>query len=478
MVYTSRRTLLKGIAVTSLAPSLLTACQRPESARLPDAWQMAQQIRQRIQAPTIPNQEFDVRQFGAVGDGQHDSSEAINDAVQAASTAGGGRVLIPEGIFITGPIHLEDNIELHISDQATLKFVTDPDRYLPAVLTRWEGVELMGLSPLIYAHGKQNIAVTGGGVLDGSADEKTWWPWKWAETEDNPHTQHPARAALFTDAENGVPVADRLYAKEAYLRPPFIQFYACDRILIEDVTIKESPFWLINPVLSSNITVRGVTCHSYGPNNDGCNPESCTDVLIENCLFDTGDDCIAIKSGRNADGRRINTPSKNIVVANCNMKAGHGGVVMGSELSGGIENVFVENCQMSSPELWSSIRIKTNAMRGGFVRNINVRNIDIGTVRDMLLINFYYEEGLDGDYVPDVRNVRIQDVHCANAQRILNVRGFDHAKINDLALENVTIDHAAKPSIVENVGSVSLKNMKVDGRTIQQLSDLDTEPAA
>ena len=200
--------------------------------------------------------------------------------------------------------------------------------------------------------------------------------------------------------------------------------------------------------------------------------------MIENCLFDTGDDCIAIKSGRNADGRRINTPSKNIVVANCNMKAGHGGVVMGSELSGGIENVFVENCQMSSPELWSSIRIKTNAMRGGFVRNINVRNIDIGTVRDMLLINFYYEEGLDGDYVPDVRNVRIQDVHCANAQRILNVRGFDHAKINNLTLENVTIDHAAKPSIVENVGSVSLKNMKVDGRTIQQLSDLDTEPAA
>lgn len=476
MTNKTRRILLKSLATTSLAPGVfLSGCTTLEQTLVPDKWTMASDIRARIKLPKIPKVDFLVTDFGALGDGKTDCSHAIKESIEACSAAGGGRVVVPAGVFMSGPIHLDNRIELHVQKGATLSFITDPDRYLPAVFTRWEGVEFMGLSPLIYAFGKSDVAITGQGTLFGGADDEHWWPWKGGKKPVSPQNQKKARTQLFAEAEAGVPPEQRLYAKDAYLRPPFIQLYQCNNILIEDVTITGSPFWLINPVLSNSITVRGVTCHSYGPNNDGCNPESCNDVLIENCLFDTGDDCIAIKSGRNADGRRINVPSQNIVVSNCNMKAGHGGVVMGSELSGGIRNIFVENCQMSSPDLWSSIRIKTNAMRGGYVSNVNVRDIDIGTVRDMILINFFYEEGDNGPFTPQVSGLQFENMHCADAKRILNVRGFKHAQISDILLSNITIDHAEKASIVENVDRIRFIKMRVDNSDVNQLSDLRLE---
>ncbi|RBP53015.1 glycoside hydrolase family 28 protein [Arenicella xantha] len=474
-----RRAVLTGLTGASIAPSFFIAgCAKSTPQSPNDPWLLATSIRARIQLPIIPDSEFVITDFGAKGDGKHDNTGAISRAIAAATKAGGGRVTVPEGTFMTGPIHLQDRIDLHVKKGATLSFIPEPDRYLPAVFTRWEGVEFMGLSPLIYAYGKSDIAVSGQGRLVGGADDTHWWPWKGIKNPTSETNQNSARKQLFIEAEQGVPPEQRDYAKGAYLRPPFIQFYKCNNILIEDVTITASPFWLINPVLSNSITVRGVTCHSYGPNNDGCNPESCNNVLIENCLFDTGDDCIAIKSGRNADGRRINVPSQNIIVANCSMKAGHGGVVMGSELSGGIKNIFVEHCKMSSPDLWSSIRIKTNAMRGGGVTNLNVRHIDIGTVRDMLLINYYYEEGEAGDFTPVVNGLTFDHIHCANAQRILNVRGFKHAQIQNIALNHITIDHAEKPSIVENVSDIRFQNMSVDGKAINSLDDLATETAS
>src|SRR5205823_3301880 len=182
-----------------------------------------------------------------------------------------------------------------------------------------------------------------------------------------------------------------------YLRPNFIQPYRCRNVLIEGVTIVRSPMWEINPTLCTNVTVRGVTINSHGPNNDGCDPDSCRDVLIEGCTFDTGDDCIAIKSGRNADGRRLHVPSENIIVRGCRMKDGHGGVTVGSEISGHVRNVFAENCRMDSPNLETALRIKNNAARGGLLENFYFRNLTIGQViHAVVTIDFNYEEGARG----------------------------------------------------------------------------------
>lgn len=472
-----RRDVLKLLAGAAMAPVMLSAGYRAG----PDPWDLSGLIRARIKAPSIPARDFKITDFGAVGDGLADCTKAIADAIAGAGAAGGGRVVVPPGVFRTGPVHLESHIGLHLEKDATLSFIPEAERYLPAVFTRWEGMEFMGLSPLIYAYGKTDLAITGEGTLDGGADETHWWPWAGkgiAEIPDVRFTQKAARDRLFTDAEAGVPPEDRHYAEGAYLRPPFIQLYRCQNILIEGVTITRSPFWLINPVLSNSVTVRGVTCNSFGPNNDGCDPESCKDVLIEDCIFDTGDDCIAIKSGRNADGRRVGVASENIIVSNCEMKAGHGGVVMGSELSGGIRNVFVENCRMSSPDLERGIRIKTNAMRGGGVENLNVRKLEVGTVQDLFVINFYYEEGENGPFSPVVRNINFQDVHCENAERVMDMRGFGHAPIRDVRLVNVTVDTATKPSRVVNVQELNFDAVSVNGKAVRKLDDLALEPSA
>ena len=469
-----RRDVLKLMAGAAIAPMLLTAGCRSQN----DPWNVTKLIRARIKLPVVPDRDFDITDFGALGDGRTDCTGAIANAVAAASASGGGRVIVPPGVFMTGPVHLESHINLHVEKEATLSFIPEPERYLPEVFTRWEGVELMGLSPLIYAFGKTDVAITGTGTLNGGATDTLWWPWKgkWkGKFEDSELTQQKARDRLLADAEAGVAPEDRHYADGAFLRPPFIQTYNCRNVLVEGVTITQSPFWLINPVLSTSVTVRGVTCKSFGPNNDGCNPESCKDVLIEDCVFDTGDDCIAIKSGRNADGRRVGVASENIIVSNCEMKAGHGGVVMGSELSGGIKNIFAENCRMSSPDLERGIRIKTNAMRGGGVENLNVRNIEVGTVRDLFVINFYYEEGENGPFIPVVRDINFHDIHCVNAERVMDIRGFEHALIRDVSLVNITVDKAAKPSRVSNVEGMNFENVTVNGNPVARLGDLPLE---
>ena len=469
-----RRDVLKLLASAALAPMMLTAGCRSQT----DPWGMADMIRARIKLPDIPPRDFVITDFGAVGDGKADCTDAIADAIAAARASGGGRIVVPPGNYLTGPVHLEDRTNLHVQKDATLSFIPEPQRYLPEVFTRWEGLEFMGYSPLIYAFGKTDVAITGEGTLNGGADKTNWWPWKgkWkGKFEEAEFTQQEARDQLVADAEAGVPPEDRHYSDGAFLRPPFIQTYNCRNVLVEGVTITQSPFWLINPVLCTSVTVRGVTCNSFGPNNDGCNPESSKDVLIENCVFDTGDDCIAIKSGRNADGRRVGVPSENIIVSNCEMKAGHGGVVMGSELSGGIKNVFAENCRMSSPDLERGIRIKTNAMRGGGVENLNVRNIEVGNVRDLFVINFYYEEGENGPFKPVVRDINFHDIHCANAERVMDIRGFEHALIRDVNLVNITVDKATKPSRVSTVEGLHFDNVTVNGKPVSRIDDLPLE---
>ena len=232
-------------------------------------------------------------------------------------------------------------------------------------------------------------------------------------------------------------------------------------MLIEGVTFTNSPMWIVNPVLCENVTIRGVTVNSHGPNNDGCDPESCRDVLIENCTFDTGDDCIAIKSGRNADGRRIGVPSENIIIRGCTMKDGHGGVVLGSEMSGGIRNVFVEDCEMDSPNLERAIRLKSNSLRGGYLENLFVRNVRVGQVEEAVVrINLQYDKDR-GEHYPHVRNIHIQNVTSEKSIRPFYFVGLEQAPIQNVVIENCTFKNSAQPSVFEHVEEVRLRNVRL-----------------
>jgi polygalacturonase len=437
------------------------------AAQSADPWAEAAAIRKRIVAPSFPARDFLITKYGARPDGAADSTSALRQAIAACGAAGGGRVVVPEGRFLTGPLHLKSGVNLHLLEGATLLFAQDPKAYLPAVHTRWEGMECMGYSPLIYAHNQRNIAITGKGTLDGQAGAASWWPWKgrkeYGWKQGDPH-QAAARDRLIDACERDVPVAERIFADASSLRPQFVQPYRCANILIEGVTIVNSPMWEINPVLCSNVTVKNVTVNSHGPNNDGCNPESSRDVLIENCRFNTGDDCIAIKSGRNRDGRRLNVASENILIVGCEMKDGHGGVTVGSEVSGGVRNVFAENCRMDSPNLDRALRLKTNAVRGGVIENVNMRNVTIGQVADAVLhVDFLYEEGAKGDFLPTVRNIRMTDVTCSKSRQALYLRGFERAPITDVVLERCSFNGVRRPDMLEHVRGLVCRDVRVNG---------------
>jgi polygalacturonase len=465
-----------GVGAALFLPSLLVGCRAavgttPASA---SGWGMVPDILARIKAPAFPQRDFDITRYGARGDGVTDCTTAFKQAIEACRSAGGGRVVVPVGRFLTGPIHLRSNVNLHVSEGATVAFTTDPRAYLPAVFTRWEGMEMMGYSPLIYAFEQQNVAVTGKGTLDGQASKTHWWPWK-GNVEDGWKRGDPwqrvARDRLGVDVEAGRPVAERVYADGSYLRPQFIQPYRCRNVLIEDVRIVNSPMWEIHPVLCTNVTVRGVHVETRGPNNDGCNPESCRDVLIEGCLFDTGDDCIAIKSGRNADGRRLRTPSENIVIRQCRMKEGHGGVTLGSEISGGVRNVFVERCEMDSPVLDRALRFKNNAARGGVLEHIYMRDVTIGQVADAVLsIDLHYEEGAAGNYIPVVRDVEMRNVTSRKSNYGIFVRAIPKSTIENIRLIDCRFDGVARGNLAESVRDLQLENVRINGQIVDAAS--------
>ena len=424
-------------------------------------WRQVPGILARIVPPQFPARDFVITNFGAVADGNTDCSMAIKQAIAACVEAGGGRVVIPAGEFLTGAVHLQSGVNLHLETNAVLQFKTNCEAYLPTVFTRFEGIECFNYSPLIYAFGQKNIAVTGAGTLDGQADDSNWLGWK-GQKNVTAGTQKSARARLDKMNNDGVPVADRVFGNGDFLRPNFIQFNQCQNVLIEGVKIRRSPMWELHPLLCTNVTVRGVDIFSHGANNDGCDPESSRDVLIEKCIFDTGDDCIAIKSGRNADGRRVNVPSQNIVIRDCTMRDGHGGTTIGSEISGGCRNVFVENCEMSSPELACALRLKSNAMRGGLLENIFMRNVNVGLVKDSVLqIDFLYDEGAKGDQKPVAKNVVMENIKVAQTPRVLNVKGFPAASISGVRIYNSSFKQVRKPDVILEA-DVKLVDCKIE----------------
>jgi polygalacturonase len=457
--------LIASGAAVSLSPELVFSQSEI------DAWKSEYpKILKRIKPPKFKKKDYPITKFGAVGDGKTLCTDAIKSAIAECNKKGGGRVVVPKGEWLTGAIHLKSNVNLHVQKDATLKFSTDPKHYLPLVFTRWEGMELMHISSLIYAYNQQNIAVTGEGTLDGQG-KAGFWKWHGSPRfggDPSKISQRPDRDKLYDMMTRNVPVAERVFGENSYLRPQFIQPYKCKNVLIEGVKIIDSPMWEVHPVLCENVTVRKLSVASHGPNNDGCNPESCKDVLIENCYFDTGDDCIAIKSGRNNDGRRINVPTENVIIRNCIMKDGHGGVTVGSECSGGVRNVFAENCRMDSPDLWTAIRVKNNASRGGKLENFYYRNITIGTVsRAAIEIDFNYEEGAKGEFTPMVKNFVVENLTARDCNKAVDLQGLDNAPLYDIVFKNCEFTKVVNKNIVKNVKGLKLQNVKVNGKTTE-----------
>jgi len=466
--------LLVSLLTLLTAFGLNGACQSTENKA---AWEVSKTIIKNIVEPKFPDKVYNVVDFGAIGDGKTKNTKAINAAITKCNSEGGGRVLITNGKFLTGAIHLKSNVDLHIEAGAVLMFSTDPKDYLPLVRTRWEGDDCYNYSPLIYANGQTNIAVTGKGLLDGQGSTENWWPWKGGKSngwiKGNPsQLDKNCRPQLKKYNDTQVPVEKRQMGEGFYLRPQFISFIQCKIIKLEDFTITNSPFWVLHPVLSENVIVRGVTVNSEGPNNDGCDPESCKNVLIENCTFNTGDDCIALKSGRDFDGRRANAPIENVIVRNCFMRKGHGGVSMGSEISGGCKNIFVENCQMSSPELDRAILIKTNNSRGGITDGVYVRNVVVGEVKDAILsINCSYHISTEGEgrFLPQIKNVYLTNVTSKKSDFAIWLDGIKGEKcVDNINIENCIFTGVAQKNEIKNIGKVVMKNVIINGEIIQE----------
>jgi Endopolygalacturonase len=441
-----------------------------------EAWKECAKIEQQIKKTSFPNRTFVITDFGAKANNEAEPChDAINQAIVTCNQAGGGTVVIPKGVFYTGPITLKSNVNLHFEDGAVLKFSTDQKLYFPAVLTRWEGVDCWNAHPLIYAYGETNIAITGKGTIDGQGANENWWKMCGAKRfgweEGVVAQRNGGRERLLMYAETSMPVYKRIMKPEDGMRPQLINFHSCNTILIEDVSLRNSPFWVIHPLFCESMIVRGVDILSHGPNNDGCDPESSKNILIENCIFNTGDDCIAIKSGRNADGRKWNIPSENIIVRGCTMKDGHGGVVVGSEISGGYKNLFVENCKMDSKNLDRVIRIKSSTCRGGLIENIYVKDVTVGQCGEAVLrIDLQYEnrENCNRGFNPTVRNVYLQNVTCEKSKFGAYIVGLeDNDHVYNINVEDCHFNNVAQGNSIKGAKDITFKGLYINGKEIK-----------
>lgn len=455
--------------------TLISSCNQENSGTTglsaEDPWNAAQEILSRIKAPQFRKADYSVTEYGGTKSTEDDDLPAFQKAIAACHEDGGGRVLVPTGkYFLKGPIHLKSNVHLHFEDGTEVRFSNDPADYLPVVFTRWEGAELYNYSPLIYAFEEENIAITGKAILDGGADETHWWPWKggrWSTERGSIQEGPSSRDRLLSYNRDQVPVEERQFGAGSTLRPNFIQPYKCKNVHIEGITLKNSPMWVIHPVLCENVIVENITVDSHGPNNDGCNPESCTDVLIQDCLFDTGDDCIALKSGRNQDGRRINKPTQNVIIRRCRMKDGHGGVVIGSEVSGGCRNIFAEDCTMDSPNLDRAIRVKTNRSRGGLIEKLHFRNIEVGQVDEAVVkVNMRYtlDDSISINY-PEIRDIYIENVNSQKSTYGVRILGIDEEHhVGNVNLKDCNFRGVEKGNDIQFIKSLEVRNVSINGK--------------
>ena len=421
-----------------------------------------------LKIPVFPSRVIKITQYGAVEGGTIKNTKAIEKAILACYDAGGGIVLVPAGKWLTGKVHLKSNINLHLDEGAELIFSDDPNDNLPAVLSSWEGLECYNYSPLIYAYDCENVAVTGKGTVIALLDSwKIWYL--------RPPAHMEALKHLYIMAAKGVPVKDRQMAVgENHLRPQFIQFNRCRNVLLEGISIRNSPFWTVHILLCNGVVVRGLNVYAHGHNNDGIDPEMTKNMLVENCTFDQGDDAIAIKAGRDMDGWRLNTPCENIVMRNCIVKEGHVMVALGSELSGGIRNIYVYNFKIQindSSSLSNILRIKTNEQRGGFVENIYIENIDANkTEEGILQIQTDYAvqwKNLIPVYerrLTRIENIRLKNIHVGQTKTPISIYGNKEKPVKNITLENITVNKISeKLHHIENAENIKGEVQLVKG---------------
>lgn len=421
----------------------------------------AEQIISNIARTSFPHKKIKVICPDSASNQKGHSRQLIQRAIDSCSLAGGGHVIISKGIYyLKGNLVLKSDVNLHLEKDAYLLFSGKADDFLPEVWTRWEGTELYGHSPMIYAKHATNIAITGQGTIDAQGGRE-FASWSQIEVSD--------RNRLRKMGEKLIPVTERIFGKGTILRPSCIQFMGCSRILVEGITIKNSPFWTIHPVYCDNVIVRSITIDSHYPNNDGCDPESTSNVLIEKCIFRTGDDAIAIKAGRDADGREIGRPSKNIVIRNCLFQSECNGLCIGSEMSGGVENVYMDNIQIGTVKK-NALYFKSNRDRGGYIRNIQVSNITIERSKGAILrfeTNYFGFRG--GRHASQYENFRISNVKadCSDHYAIF-MDGYEEKPIRNIEIEHFHVRKAAYPYYLKCAENIRLKDTSVNGRNLPE----------
>ena len=410
-------------------------------------------ILKNISAPEFKDQTFRVNlEF----DSLFDCCEIINSTIAKCSQKGGGKVVIPKGYhFCRGPINLKSNVSLHLEEGAVLAFSQNPKDYLPVVFVRWEGTEAYNYSPFIYAKDQKNIAISGKGIIDGNGQaENSFRSWRSKQKTDQRKLRKMGR--------EGVPVEERVFGEGAFLRPQLIHLVNCENILFEDFKIINSSFWLMQPTYCNNLTIRRVIVDSHFINNDGVDIDSDTNVLIEDCYFNTGDDFVAIKSGRDQDAWRVNKPSKNIVIRNCKSDFSLHGISFGSEMSGGIENVIVENVDFGKNRQYT-LQFKSNKDRGGYIRNIVIKNIEIDSTRDVIYFTNQYHSYEGGNSPSEFKNVSIENVNCRIASgAAINMVGLPEMPISNVSIKDLTVKSTGKLNSINNVDKLKLINIKTN----------------
>lgn len=425
-----------------------------------------------IKECVFPDKEFKITSYGAKAKDGFINTKAINKAIRACSKAGGGKVIVPAGEWLTGPVHLMSNVNLVLAEGSVLKFIDRPEAYLPAVMTSWEGMECYNYSPLVYAYDCENVAITGKGTLAPIMGE-------WRKWFGRPQPHLDALKELYTKASTDVAVEERQMAHgEKHLRPHLIHLNRCKNVLLDGFRIRQSPFWTVHIYLCEGGIARNLDVNAHGHNNDGIDLEMTRNFLVENCVFDQGDDAVVIKAGRNRDAWRLATPSENIVIRNCTVNAGHTLLGIGSEISGGIRNVYMHDC-VASGLLHRLFFIKTNHRRGAFVENIymdgikaigaiNVLEIDTEVLYQWRKLVPTYEERLT-----KIDGIHVSNVECGDVKRVYEIKGDFRKPVRNVSIDNVRVGCVANPqNICANVNNLTVGTVvcdSVDPKTLPQL---------
>ncbi len=417
---------------------------------------------------------------------QNASRKVLQKMIDDCSKNGGGTIIVQQGTYnIKGSIELKSGVRLHLKDGAKIVFSPKADDYLPAVLSRWEGTEVYNRSSMIRAYKQKNIAITGEGnaTIDANGGEMARWgmPMDTKDFKENIHGTHgetPEKKDVDRLRQMGddlVPVEKRVFGKNTHLRPCAIEFNSCSQILIDGITLKNSPFWCIHPLYCEDVTVRNVTIDSHFPNNDGCDPESSKRVLVENCTFRTGDDAIAIKSGRDADGRRVARPSEMIVIRNCKFYSECNGLCIGSEMSGGVRNVFMSNIEIGNVK--NALLFKSNLDRGGFIENVFVDSISIKSAAGAVLrfeTNYFGYRG--GNFPVRYSDFSISNVKAGKADAYaIYYDGNDAEPIRNIKVENFEVEKAGHTHYLFKTKDCKFVNCKVNGEKIDEQPAEDSE---